>query len=279
MKPQESGNDTASESAGTPAGCSIEHPPATTVGQPPAASADRHIRSFGTRRGHFTASQREAYERLMPRYGIAYRAERLAPETVFGRHAPVVLEIGCGMGETTVAIATATPATDFIGVEVYPAGVGALLRRIEEAAIDNLRVIEHDAVEVVRDMIAPASLAGVHIFFPDPWPKKRHHKRRLVQSGFIALLASRIAPGGYLHCATDWAPYAIQMLEVLAAEPLLDNTAGPVKVAESIEDCTGFAPRPDHRPLTKFEQRGLRLGHGVRDLVFIRSSPPPLCTR
>lgn len=246
---------------------------------PAAAPGDRHIRSFGTRRGHFTAGQREAYERLMPRYGIPYRAERLEPQTAFGRHAPVVLEIGCGMGETTVAIAAASPAIDFIGVEVYPAGVGALLRRIEDAAIDNLRVVEHDAVEVVRDMIAPASLAGVHIFFPDPWPKKRHHKRRLIQSGFVTLLASRIAPGGYVHCATDWAPYAIQMLEVLAAEPLLDNTAGPVKVAESIEDCAGFAPRPAHRPLTKFEQRGLRLGHGVWDLVFRRSSPPPPCTR
>lgn len=237
------------------------------------APTDRHIRSFGTRRGHFTAGQREAYEALMPRHGIPYRCGHLAPETVFGRHAPVVLEIGCGMGESTVAIAAATPGTDFIGVEVYPAGVGALLRRIEDSAIGNLRVIEHDAVEVVRDMIAPASLAGVHIFFPDPWPKKRHHKRRLIQPAFVALLASRIAPGGYLHCATDWAPYALQMLEVLAAEPLLENTAGPVVLAESVAECSGFAPRPEHRPLTKFEQRGLRLGHGVWDLVFVRRDP------
>jgi tRNA (guanine-N7-)-methyltransferase len=237
---------------------------------PAGAPTRRHIRSFGPRRGHFTAAQREAYERLMPLYGVEPLRAILDAEALFRRKAPLVLEIGCGMGETTVAIAAATPGTDFIGVEVYPAGVGALLRRIEEAGIVNLRVIEHDAVEVVRDMIAPDSLAGVHIFFPDPWPKKRHHKRRLIQPPFAALLASRIAPGGYLHCATDWAPYAIQMLQVLGSEALLANTAGPVAVGESIEDCRGFAPRPAYRPLTKFEQRGLRLGHGVWDLVFVR---------
>ncbi len=239
------------------------------------APIHRHIRSFGTRRGHFTAGQREAYERLMPRHGIAYRVGEIDAEAIFGRRAPLMLEIGCGMGETTAAIAAATPGTDFIGVEVYPAGVGALLRRIEEAGLKNLRVIEHDAVEVLRDMIAPASLAGVHIFFPDPWPKKRHHKRRLIQPAFVSLLASRLTPGGYLHCATDWAPYAVQMLEVLGGEPMLANTAGPVAVAESIEDCRGFAPRPERRPLTKFEQRGLRLGHGVWDLVFVRREPQP----
>ncbi|MFA7504799.1 MAG: tRNA (guanosine(46)-N7)-methyltransferase TrmB [Burkholderiaceae bacterium] len=242
--------------------------PQESESRPEGAPTHRHIRSFGTRRGHFTAGQRDAYDKLMPRHGIAYRAQALDAEAIFGRKAPLVLEIGCGMGETTAAIAAAQPDIDFIGVEVYPAGVGALLRRIDEAGIANLRVIEHDAVEVVRDMIAPASLAGVHVFFPDPWPKKRHHKRRLIQPTFVALLASRIAPGGYLHCATDWAPYAIQMLEVLGAEPLLANSAGPVRIAESIEDCAGFAPRPTYRPLTKFEQRGLRLGHGVWDLVF-----------
>lgn len=249
--------------------------PQESESRPDGAPIHRHIRSFGTRRGHFTAGQRDAYDRLMPRHGVAYRAAELDTEAIFGRKAPLVLEIGCGMGETTVAIAAATPGTDYIGVEVYPAGVGALLRRIDEAGIANLRVIEHDAVEVVRDMITPASLAGVHVFFPDPWPKKRHHKRRLVQPAFVSLLASRIAPRGYLHCATDWAPYAVQMLEVLAAEPLLANTAGPVAIAESLEDCRGFAPRPGHRPLTKFEQRGLRLGHGVWDLVFVRRDQRP----
>lgn len=243
--------------------------------RPEGAPVHRTIRSFGPRRGHFTAAQRDAYDRLMPRYGIEYRIGRIDPAEIFGRKAPLVLEIGCGMGETTVAIAAATPDTDFIGVEVYPAGVGALLRRIEDAGIENLRVIEHDAVEVMRDMIAPDSLDGVHIFFPDPWPKKRHHKRRLVQPPFVSLLASRIAPGGYVHLATDWAHYAIQMLAVLDAEPLLANTAGPVTVGEAIEDCRGFAPRPAHRPLTKFEQRGLRLGHGVWDLVFVRREARP----
>ncbi len=217
-----------------------------------------HIRSFGTRKAHRTPGQREAWERLLPVWGVPYAAQLLDLAQVFGRVAPTVLEIGCGMGETTAAIAAAHPERNFLGVEVYPAGVGALLRRIEDQGLGNLRVIAHDAVEVVRDMIAPDALAGVHIFFPDPWPKARHHKRRLVQPGFIALLASRIAPGGTLHCATDWEPYAAQMLAVLEAEPLLANTAA------------GYAPRPELRPLTKFERRGLGLGHEVRDLVFVR---------
>ena len=150
------------------------------------------------------------------------------------------------------------PQTDFIGVEVHEPGVGALLKRIGEAGLANVRIVQHDAVEVLQRMIAPASLAGVHVFFPDPWHKKRHHKRRLIQPPFVSLLASRVASGGYLHCATDWQPYAEQMLEVLSAEPLLENTA------------ESYAPRPAHRPLTKFEQRGLALGHGVWDLVFRR---------
>jgi tRNA (guanine-N7-)-methyltransferase len=169
-----------------------------------------------------------------------------------------VLEIGFGMGDATAAIAQALPGTDFIGVEVHPPGVGALLQRIEQHGLGNVRIVQHDAVEVVERMIAPASLAGVHVFFPDPWHKKRHHKRRLIQPPFVALLASRLAPGGYLHCATDWQPYAEQMLEVLGAEPLLRNSAA------------GYAERPAYRPPTKFEQRGLKLGHGVWDLVFRR---------
>jgi tRNA (guanine-N7-)-methyltransferase len=222
-----------------------------------------HIRSFVNRRVHFTPGQRAARERLLPRFGLRYAPSLLDAPACFGRQAPLVLEIGFGMGETTAAIALARPETDFLGVEVYPAGVGALLRRLDEQAIGNVRVIQHDAVEVLRDMIAPDSLAGVHVYFPDPWPKARHHKRRLIQPALVALVASRLKPGGYLHCATDWAHYAAQMLEVLSAEAALRNSA------------PGFAPRPPWRPLTKFEQRGLRLGHTVHDLVFMRRETEP----
>jgi tRNA (guanine-N7-)-methyltransferase len=169
-----------------------------------------------------------------------------------------VLEIGFGMGQATAAIAALQPAVDFIGIEVHQPGVGALLRRIAEAGLGNLRIVQHDAVPVLEQMIEPATLAGVNVFFPDPWHKKKHHKRRLIQPAFVALLASRLAPGGTLHCATDWQPYAEQMLAVLSAEPLLANTAD------------GYAPRPAVRPQTKFELRGLALGHGVWDLVFRR---------
>jgi len=147
-------------------------------------------------------------------------------------------------------------------VEVHTPGVGSLCKLVAEGNLGNIRIIQHDAVEVLRDMIPENSLAGAHIYFPDPWPKKRHHKRRLVQPPLIALLASRLAPGGYLHCATDWEEYAVQMLEVLSAEPLLENTVD--------NSHGGFAPRPDYRPLTKFEQRGIRLGHGVWDVIFRR---------
>jgi tRNA (guanine-N7-)-methyltransferase len=170
------------------------------------------------------------------------------------------------MGGATAQIAAEQPQTDFIGVEVHEPGVGALLKRIGELRLANVRIVQHDAVEVLEQMIAPASLAGVHIFFPDPWHKKKHHKRRLIQPGFVAQLVTRLAPGGYLHCATDWEPYAQQMLEVLSAETALVNTAG------------GFAPKPDYRPLTKFEARGLNLGHGVWDLVFRLSTPPSQST-
>jgi tRNA (guanine-N7-)-methyltransferase len=224
----------------------------------PSAPGASHIRSFVHRRGHITQGQRDALERLLEEWSIEYRPRLLDCQTAFGRHAPTVLEIGFGMGETTEQIAQARPQDNFLGVEVFNAGVGSLLRRIEAARLSNIRIVQHDAVEVVRDMIAPDSLAGVHIFFPDPWPKKRHHKRRLIQPPFIDLLASRIAPGGYIHCATDWEHYALQMLEVLNAEPRLRNTAD------------GFAPRPDYRPQTKFESRGIRLGHGVWDLIFKR---------
>lgn len=233
-------------------------------------NARTHIRSFALRTGKITPAQKAAHETLMPRWGVPYRAEPFDARAVFGREAPLVLEIGCGMGETTARIAQALPGTDFLGVEVFTAGVGALLRRIDDARLANLRVIQHDAVEVVRDMVPRDRLAGVHVYFPDPWHKARHHKRRLIQPPFVALLASRIRPGGYLHCATDWAPYAVQMLEVLGREPLLANTAGPVRVGETPDDSAGFAPRPDWRPQTKFERRGVRLGHGVWDLLFTR---------
>lgn len=221
-------------------------------------SGTTHIRSFVHRRAHITPSQKEALDKLMPLWSIPYRASTLDYEKAFGRAAPTVLEIGFGMGETTQKIAAARPDENFLGIEVFNAGVGALLKRIDEAGPTNIRIIQHDAVEVARDMLPADSLAGVHIYFPDPWPKSRHHKRRLIQPAFIALLASRIKPGGYIHCATDWENYAAQMLEVLSNEPLLQNTAD------------GYAPRPDFRPQTKFETRGLRLGHGVWDLIFTR---------
>jgi tRNA (guanine-N7-)-methyltransferase len=201
--------------------------------------------------------QVRALAQLGPRYVLPFGHEVLDWQATFGRKAPVVLEIGFGMGDATARIAQARADTDFLGVEVHPPGVGALLQRIEALALPNLRLIQHDAVEVLVHMIAPASLAGVHIFFPDPWHKKRHHKRRLIQPEFLARLVPKLQPGGYVHCATDWQPYAQQMLEVLSSEPRLRNTA------------EGFSPRPDYRPLTKFEQRGLQLGHGVWDLVFV----------
>ncbi len=216
----------------------------------------QHIRSFVNRRSHMTQGQQQALDTYLDKWSIAYRSERLDLNQAFGRSAPTILEIGFGMGETTEQIAIARPQDNFLGVEVFNAGVGALLKRIEGSALQNIRIIQHDAVEVLRDMIAPNSLAGVHIYFPDPWPKKRHHKRRLIQPPLIELLSSRMAPGAYLHCATDWEHYALQMLEVLSAEPSLANTAET------------FAPRPDFRPLTKFENRGIRLGHGVWDLIF-----------
>ena len=215
-----------------------------------------HIRSFVHRRGHITQGQKEALSTVRDKWSIPYAQALLDPQAAFGRVAPLILEIGFGMGETTEQIALARSGDNFLGVEVFEAGVGALLKRIEASGLDNVRIVQHDAVEVLQHMIAPDSLAGVHIYFPDPWPKKRHHKRRLIQPPLIHLLASRMAPGAYLHCATDWEHYALQMLEVLSAEPALINTS------------EGFAPRPDYRPLTKFEQRGLRLGHGVWDLIF-----------
>lgn len=215
------------------------------------------IRSFVLRQGRISPAQQRACDELLPRYGVAV-ASPLDFAAIFGRTAPVVLEIGFGMGETTAAIAASHPAVDFLGVEVHLPGVGALLRRIESQRLTNVRVLRHDAVDVVDAMLAPGSLSGVHVYFPDPWPKKRHHKRRLLKAPFVHALALRLAPGGYLHVATDWASYADEVLATLAAEPLLANTAD------------GFAARPLWRPQTKFERRGLALGHAVFDLVFRR---------
>jgi tRNA (guanine-N7-)-methyltransferase len=219
----------------------------------------RPIRSYVLRQGRMSSAQRAALERLLPIHGVRYRAEPLDLDALFGRSAPKILEIGFGMGETTACIAQAHPECDYLGVEVHAPGVGALLRRVGEKQLTNVRIVQHDAVEVVRDMVAPASLAGIHVFFPDPWPKKRHHKRRLLQPEFIHALSLRLAAGGYLHVATDWKEYADEILALLSAEPLLLNTA------------RDFAPRPAYRPVTKFEQRGLQLGHGVWDLVFRRA--------
>jgi tRNA (guanine-N7-)-methyltransferase len=211
------------------------------------------------RAGRLSPAQNRALETLMPRWGVPVPQNGLLDfKTLFGREAPVALEIGFGMGESTVTIAQALPEVDFLALDVHPPGVGNLLKRIEEEGVTNIRVMRHDAVEVVEQWIAPGSLSRIHIFFPDPWPKARHHKRRLVQSPFIHTLAQRLKPGGVMHLATDWENYAEQMLEVLSAEPLLKNQA------------EGYSPRPDYRPLTKFEQRGLRLGHGVWDLLFER---------
>jgi tRNA (guanine-N7-)-methyltransferase len=243
---------------------------------PPEASpessktVDRRIRSFVVRAGRMGTGQIKALETLAPRFVVPYQAQPQNWEPVFGRAAPQVLEIGFGMGDATAAIALAQPQTDFVGVEVHPPGVGALLQHIDRQAISNLRIVQHDAVDVLTHMVAPESLAGVHIFFPDPWHKKRHHKRRLIQPPFVALLASRLVSGGYLHCATDWQPYAEQMLSVLSAEPALANTATGGAVAG--HPSTGYAPRPEYRPLTKFENRGLKLGHGVWDLIFTKRS-------
>jgi tRNA (guanine-N7-)-methyltransferase len=242
-----------------------------------AAPAHRPIRSFVLRAGRMGSGQERALEQLGPRFVLPFRHSFLdlnaikkeALESVLARAEgqkgpeaqPVVLEIGFGMGDATAKIAQHLPGTLFLACEVHTPGVGALLRLIGEQHISNIRIIQHDAVEVLAHMITPASLDGIHIFFPDPWHKKRHHKRRLIQPAFVAKLVQHIKPGGYLHLATDWQPYAEQMLQVLSQEPYLRNTAAD------------YAERPAYRPDTKFERRGLKLGHGVWDLVFKKITP------
>ena len=219
---------------------------------------NRHIRSFVLRQGRVSPAQQRACETLLPRFGIPYTAQPLDLNQAFGRDVPKILEIGFGMGDSTATIALAHPENDYLALEVHTPGVGNLLKLIDAQQIGNIRIIQHDAVEVLRDMLGDATLGGVHIFFPDPWHKARHNKRRLIQAPFIAQLVKKLKFGGYIHVATDWQDYAEQVLAVLSAEPLLENTAAD------------YAPRPAYRPLTKFEQRGLRLGHGVWDLVFQR---------
>ena len=208
------------------------------------------------RQGRISNAQQRAHAELLPVYGVPFSPALLDLERLFGRAAPKILEIGFGMGETTAAIAQQQPENDYLGIEVHTPGVGSLLARIAELRLANVRIIQHDAVEVLQTMIAPAALDGVHIFFPDPWPKKRHHKRRLIQPPFAALLASKMKSGATLHACTDWEDYARQMLEVFSSETTLQNTA------------SGYADRPDARPQTKFERRGLALGHRAWDLIF-----------
>ncbi len=230
----------------------------------------RHIRSFVLRQGRVSPAQQRACDTLLPRFGIPYSAQPLDLAQAFGRDAPKTLEIGFGMGDSTATIALAHPENDYLALEVHTPGVGNLLKLIDAQQIGNIRIIKHDAVEVLRDMLGDATLDGVHIFFPDPWHKARHNKRRLIQAPFIAQLVQKLKPacpelgrrGGYIHVATDWQDYAEQVLTVLSAEPLLENTAAD------------YAPRPAYRPLTKFEKRGINLGHGVWDLVFRRRTAP-----
>ena len=222
----------------------------------------RIIRSFGAGRSRVTRAQQRSYEKDFPRCSVAFTGKPIEADACFGRQAPLVLEIGFGMGETTARIAQTHPELDFLAVEVFAGGIGSLAMRLARERVANVRIVEHDAVEVVRDMLRPGSLAGAHIFFPDPWPKARHHKRRLIGPGFVATLADRLRQGGFVHCATDWEHYAQQMLEVLQGEPMLRNLH------------PGFAPAAVNplceRPATKFHARGERLGHAVWDLVFER---------
>ncbi len=233
---------------------------------PDAVYPPRTIRSFVRRTGRTTAGQAKAFTDAGPKFLLPYAAAPVDLAAVFGRAAPTILEIGFGMGEATAHIAALMPEKNFLCCEVHTPGVGALLKRIGEQGLENIRILQHDAVEVLDHMLPPGSLDGVHIFFPDPWHKKKHNKRRLIQPLLVAKLAARLKPGGYLHCATDWQPYAEQILEVLQAEPFLKNTAD--------DSQGGYAPKPGYRPLTKFENRGIKLGHGVWDVVFTRVQAP-----
>ena len=222
----------------------------------------RPVRSYVLRQGRISHAQQRAYDALLPAFAIPYCAQEIDLSAVFGRVAPRIVEIGFGMGESTAEIAANRPDSDFLGLEVHTPGVGGLLKQLGERDLKNVRIIQHDAVEVLQHMLVENTLSGLHIFFPDPWPKLRHHKRRLIQPEFVRLLASRLRPGGYIHAATDWEHYAQHILATFQNESLLENTA------------QSYAPRPAYRPLTKFEQRGLKLGHGVWDILFKKRGSP-----
>jgi len=225
----------------------------------PDAPFMRVIKTYVLRAGRMGPGQTRAFEQFGAKFLLPFKSERLDLDTSFARQAPLILEIGFGMGDATAKIAQTRVGDNFLCCEVHAPGVGALLKRCGEEDIGNIRIVQHDAIEVMDFMLGKNSLDGVHIFFPDPWHKSRHHKRRLIQNPFVNRLALHIKQGGYLHLATDWEPYAQQMLQVLSAEPLIKNTA---------TDPSGFAEKPSYRPLTKFENRGLKLGHGVWDLFF-----------
>ncbi|WP_030190291.1 tRNA (guanosine(46)-N7)-methyltransferase TrmB [Streptomyces violaceorubidus] len=228
---------------------------------PAGSHFERRIRSFQPRRSRVTAGQADALQRLWPGWGLDIDGQRVIDlAELFGDARPVVLEIGFGMGEATAQMAAADPDTNILAVDVHTPGQGNLLALAERAGLSNIRVANGDAIILLREMLAPGSLAGLRVYFPDPWPKKRHHKRRLIQPEFLSLAATRLAPGAVVHCATDWEPYAEQMLDVLTAHPDFENTV----------PGGGFAPRPDHRPLTRFEGQGLDKGHVVNDLLFRR---------
>jgi len=221
----------------------------------------RPIRSFVLRQGRLTKGQQRAFDQFWPGFGIEFQGQPLDLRQIFGNDNPVCMEIGFGNGASLATMAAAHPDTNYLGVEVHGPGVGHLLLEIGERRLENVHIIRHDAIEVLQKGLAPASLQGLFLFFPDPWHKKRHHKRRILNPAFVELAARVLCPGGFFHAATDWEHYAEQMMEVLsAADELFENSAGQ----------GSFTPRPEYRPLTKFEQRGHRLGHGVWDLIFIR---------
>lgn len=217
----------------------------------------RHIRSFVRREGRITVAQQRALETLWPRFGITPGTEELDLDLIFGRRAPRILEIGFGMGDSLLACASAHPENDYLGIEVHRPGIGGVLRKLDELSLSNVRIIDGDALVALRTNIRDAAFDAIYVFFPDPWPKKRHHKRRLVQPEFMTLMHAKLKPGGLLHFATDWDNYAQHMLDVVNAAPLFRNTAGAGQ----------FAASRGERPETKFERRGLALGHGVWDLI------------
>ncbi|MFF4603510.1 tRNA (guanosine(46)-N7)-methyltransferase TrmB [Streptomyces sp. NPDC001339] len=260
--PQEArGLGSTAVSAATPRRGAPMFPDGTGPAADPAGSHhERRIRSFQPRRSRVSPGQADALRRMWPKWGLDIDGlSRIDLDTFFDG-LPVVLEIGFGMGEATAQMAAADPSTGILACDVHTPGQGNLLRLAEQNGLSNIRVANGDAIILLREMLAPGSLAGLRVFFPDPWPKKRHHKRRLIQPEFVALACSRLAPGALVHCATDWEPYAEQMLEVLSAEPTLENLH------------PGYAPRPDFRPLTRFEGQGLDKGHIVHDLLFRRRS-------